>query len=110
MRRELQRIAAAAGVSYVSPQQFRQFCVQQWSLANPDAGRIVHGVGLGILDHYISGRRIVEAAAESVEMPSEFLTEAERAARESGERELLHMYRHASAEERRALLTLAKRL
>lgn len=62
LRRELARIADSAGVAYVPPHCFRRYAVTQWSLVSPDAGRLIHGAGLGILDHYVSAGRILELA------------------------------------------------
>lgn len=74
IRRELKRIGGAE----LTPQAIRRASVTQWSLANANAGRIIHGTGLGVMSHYLDARRILAAALPKLAMPTEFLTEEER--------------------------------
>lgn len=109
LRRELQRIAAAAGVPYVPPHGFRRFAITQWSLANDLAGRIIHGEGLSrVMAHYVQPQSILDKWAPQVEVPSSWLTPKERADAIRAETELLAHYRRASQDTRDALLRIAR--
>lgn len=109
LRRELRRIAKAAGVRYVEPHGFRRFAVSQWSAASVDAGRIVHGESLGIRSHYVDHRRVLEDAAPRVRMPTCFFTQKEISDIMKAEEELLTYYRRADRATRDAILHLARR-
>lgn len=98
-----------AGVRYVPPHGFRRFSITQWSTASPDAGRIVHGEGLGIRSHYVDPRRVLEDAAPRVRMPTAFLTRKEISDSMKSEEELLTYYRRADRATRAAILHLARR-
>ena len=109
LRRELQRIATAAGVPYVPPHGFRRFAVTQWSLANDLAGRIIHGEGLSrVMAHYVQPQAILDKWAPQVEVPASWLTPKERADAIRAETELLAHYRRASQDTRDALLRIAR--
>jgi hypothetical protein len=78
LRRELARIAQAAGVPYVSPHGFRRFAITQWSLANDLAGRIIHGEGLSrVMRHYIQPVAVLDRWAPYVEIPPAWMSPKE---------------------------------
>ena len=109
LRRELARIAAAAGVPYVSPHGFRRFAITQWSLANDLAGRIIHGEGLSkVMAHYVQPVAVLDRWSPYVEIPPAWMSPKERADAIRAETELLAHYRRASAETRDALLRIAR--
>lgn len=48
----------------------RQTCVNEWSKVSRDAGRIIHGCGLGdVRDHYVDAFSILADAAPQVPWP-----------------------------------------
>ena len=62
----------AAGVGIWSPKQLRQQALTAWSRADGMAGRIVHGSGLGVLDHYIDPLSVLESHQHKVTLPACF--------------------------------------
>ena len=42
------------------------------------AARLVHGAGLGVLDHYIDPMTVLESAAPGVRLPAAFASDDER--------------------------------
>jgi integrase len=70
-RRELATIAASAGLARkVTAKTLRQTCVNEWSKVSRDAGRIVHGCGLGdVRDHYVDSFSILAEAAARMPWP-----------------------------------------
>ena len=70
IRRELVRISQSAGIDVVTPKQFRNASVTEWSVAHRDAGRLIHGTGVGDMrDHYAVQRRIIGSALKSFIIP-----------------------------------------
>lgn len=109
LRRELARIAGAAGVDYVPPHGFRRFAITQWSQANEQAGKIIHGEGLSrVMRHYVQPGTILARWAPQVDIPRQWLTRKEIADSIRAENELVACYRRASKETRDALLRLAR--
>ena len=73
------RIACdAAGVDPFTPHQLRQRSLTEWARANAMAGGIVHGSGLGVLNHYVDPMTVLESAAPSVRLPESFCSDDER--------------------------------
>jgi len=72
VRAELARVSNLADVPIVFPRNIRQRGLTEWQLSGPDAGAIIHGSGLGILDHYVPGVVILEKAMHRVRLPSCF--------------------------------------
>lgn len=68
--RTLREIAEAAGIEAFGMQQLRQFAINQWTTADPEAGRLIHGMNIGVMKHYIDPLRILRAVADRVVMPS----------------------------------------
>lgn len=78
LRRQIRDAAEAAGVESFTPQQHRQRGLTEWSRANAMAARIVHGEGLGTLDHYVDPLSVLESAAPALRLPEAFASEEER--------------------------------
>lgn len=110
VRDELQRLATATNVPYVSPQGFRRFAVQQWTQANPLAGGIVHGTSLGVRAYYLDPARILEDTAPSVVMPEEFRTVKERNMRVRVEEELIRRLRKMAPKDRQLAVDLVRKI
>jgi integrase len=72
VRGELERVAQIGKVPRIMPQQLRQRSVQEWTRANATAGAIVHGMGLGVMQHYLDPLMVLESAAPRVRIPSCF--------------------------------------
>lgn len=70
-RRELEAITKAAGLDRrVTAKTLRQTAVSEWSKVSRDAGRIVHGCGLGdVRDHYVDAGDILADAAPRMPWP-----------------------------------------
>lgn len=54
------------------PKHVRQRALTEWSRADAMAGRIIHGCGLGVLDHYVDPLSILENAQHRVRLPVSF--------------------------------------
>lgn len=80
---QCRKISADSAVR-VTPQEVRRAGLTAWSAANPMAGRIIHGSGLGVLDHYVNPLTVLQSAAPRVSVPDEFLTVTERQERQAG--------------------------
>lgn len=78
LRREIRAAAQRANVESFTPQQLRQRGLTEWSRANAMAASIVHGSGLGILNHYVDPIAVLESAGPSVRLPAAFASDAER--------------------------------
>lgn len=72
VREELETASKKAGVDQVYPKHVRQRGLTEWKIASPDAGSIIHGSGLGVLDHYVPGIDILRAAMCRVRIPECF--------------------------------------
>jgi integrase len=72
VRGELERVADIADVPRIFPQQLRQRAVVEWTRANATAGAIVHGMGLGVMTHYLDPLAVLEGAAPRVRVPACF--------------------------------------
>lgn len=71
IQRELDRIALAARVRRITPQNFRQASVNMWTIADPRAGEIIHGCGIPrVLAHYLDRLQILRNAAGNVVVPA----------------------------------------
>ena len=88
LRRELKSIS---GNSELTPQAIRRCSITQWSVASPDAGRLIHGVDIGILKHYLDVRRVLSAALPRLQWPVAFLTDSERDQREQATARILSL-------------------
>jgi integrase len=72
VRGELERVAQLGNVPRIMPQQLRQRSVQEWTAANATAGAIVHGMGLGVMQHYLDPLAVLQSASAKVRLPSCF--------------------------------------
>lgn len=70
-RRELKIITQTADIGRpVTAKSLRQTAVSEWSKVSRDAGRIVHGCGLGdVRDHYVDQLAILQDAAPRMPWP-----------------------------------------
>ena len=75
LRRELKRLSCDR---IDGSQAIRRCSITSWSIASPDAGRLIHGVDLGVIRHYLDVRRVLAAALPRLQWPAAFLSEAER--------------------------------
>lgn len=70
IQRELDRIADAAEVRRITPQNFRQSGINLWTMADPRAGEVIHGCGIPrVLAHYLDRLQILRNAAGNVVVP-----------------------------------------
>lgn len=92
LRKELRRLCEIAEVSpIITPQALRRAAITTWATASPEAGRIVHGTGLGVLQHYYDCEQILRAAADRFPWPTCMLPPDLRDSRERSNRELLEV-------------------
>jgi len=71
IQRELDRMADAAEVRRITPQNFRQAGINMWTIADPRAGEVIHGVGIPrVLSHYLDRLQILKNAADNVIVPA----------------------------------------
>lgn len=71
LRAELRRLCEIARVRPFLPKQIRKLSITEWACTGTDAGRIVHGMGLGVLDSYYDGFKILQRAAHKFCLPIE---------------------------------------
>lgn len=65
IRRELRRLDPN-----LTPQALRRLSITEWTVADPEAGRIVHGTSLDVVNrHYLDGLRVLERASTRVSWP-----------------------------------------
>lgn len=88
LRRELKRISNS---DKLTPQAIRRCSITQWSIASPDAGRLIHGTGIGIRGHYLDVRRVLASALPQLEWPLAFLSEGERDRRQQATTRILSL-------------------
>jgi len=106
LRRELRIAADSAGVPYFTPQHLRKKGLTEWSRSNAMAGAIVHGSGLGVLNHYVDPLTVLESAAPRVRLPAGFANEEEREELES----FPNLLQRLDPEARDLVLATAQRL
>ena len=104
IRTEIAAACTAAGVMRWGPKNLRQASVTAWSQANAVAGRIIHGCGLGIMDHYIDPLSVLTAAMDRVRVPAAFGAAA------SPEDSFLTSYRRLDPSAQNLLGSMAERL
>ena len=71
-RGTLRRACNTVAIPPVLPKHIRQRSITAWKTADATAGSIIHGSGLGILDHYVDPLTILTAAAPKVRLPDCF--------------------------------------
>lgn len=70
IRREMARMCSDAELRKpVSPQQVRRLSINTWSSVHADAGKIIHGTGLGILDFYLDPLVLLQSVMDKVPVP-----------------------------------------
>lgn len=82
VRRQLVRLSKRAGVESVRPQAIRRTAANAYESARPGAGSVIlgHAIGSGASAFYLSVPRILEEAAERLEIPATFFGKAYRLA------------------------------
>lgn len=78
LRAHLSAACIAAGVKYFHPHTIRQRSLTEWSRVNGTAGSIIHGCGLGVLQHYLDPLSVLESAAPRVRVPAVMLGSFQR--------------------------------
>jgi hypothetical protein len=102
---ELAKACDAAGVPVVTPKQFRQLSITEWTSANATAGAIVHGSGLGVMAHYLDKIRVLESAMHKVKVPACLQLHAP-----DNETTLLNNFRRMDPTAQQIISTTAERL
>ena len=72
LRSSLTDACSKSAVPRILPKHIRQRSITAWKTADATAGSIIHGSGLGILDHYVDPLTILTAAAPKVKLPDCF--------------------------------------
>lgn len=75
IRDELHRVMP---MGTITPQALRRASVTTWATVSPEAGRIVHGTGLGVLRHYYDGEQILRACCDRFPWPVSMLPPDQR--------------------------------
>ena len=84
IRRELARLHVD-----LAPQALRRASITSWACSSPEAGRIVHGCGLGVLRHYYQTDRILAEALQRFPWPVEMRPPGESSWRRDQQDQLL---------------------
>lgn len=72
VRAKLAECCKKAGVAAFLPSHVRDRALTEWLKADGTAGKIIHGCGLGVLDHYASKADLILHAGERLVMPACF--------------------------------------
>lgn len=74
IRREMARMCGGIELRQpVGPQQVRRLSINTWSGVHADAGKIIHGTGLGILDFYLDPLVLLQSVMSDVPVPGKML-------------------------------------
>lgn len=114
VRRELDRISDAAGVSpRVQPQAMRRASITAWEEC-AGAGRVIHGCAADVVScHYLAVRKPPRILLDGVDRfiwPAEMLTEEDRNRERFGTRQFLRTWKKLSEKDRESLRSIAERL
>ena len=71
-RKAIAACCRVAGVPVWTPQHLRQRSVTEWTRADGIAGNLVHGRGLGVMDHYVDPLAVLESHQHKVRLPECF--------------------------------------
>ena len=75
-RDEMKRLCEVAGVTpHIGFHSLRRAAVTTWAKTSPEAGRIVHGTGLGVLSHYYDQEEILRACMHRFPWPEAMVPE-----------------------------------
>lgn len=107
---QLERLCQTAAVPSLTLQGIRRAAISNWSATNAEAGRIVHGCGLGVLGHYLDRYGILAEAAAAVRMPEQFMTCEDRRWRRRNQARLLTAYQQAAPDRQALILATAEAL
>lgn len=75
VRRELKFIS---GSELLTPQAIRRCSITQWTIAGDQAGKLIHGIALGVMTSYLDVQRILAASLPRLTWPAAFLLSRER--------------------------------
>ena len=107
IRKALAEASDHACIEQVYPRNVRQRGLTEWKRASPDAGSIVHGSGLGILDHYVSAVEILESVMFRVRLPKCF---GAIDGAQAPEAELLNSFRRLDPQAKDLVVMTAQRM
>jgi integrase len=111
LRREIDRQCKAAQAGHITPHDLRRAGITMWTIAHPEAGRLIHGCGKkDVMRHYLSPLRILENAAPRCSLPAEMLTEEERKRAEQDEHQLITRFRQADPSQKELMLAICQKL
>lgn len=111
LRREIERQCKAAQAGHITPHDLRRAGITMWTIAHPEAGRLIHGCGKkDVMRHYLSPLRILENAAPKCSLPVEMLSEEERKRVEQDEYQLVTRFRQADPSQRELMLAICQKL
>jgi len=83
LRSHLAAACLASGVTYFHPHTIRQRSITEWSRVNGTAGSIIHGCGLGVLQHYVDPLSVLESASPRMRVPQVIMGEYRQADNEA---------------------------
>lgn len=105
---QLARLSVSAGCQVITLQQIRCAAITNWSSVNAEAGRIIHGCGLGVMGHYLDPFAVLQAVAPAVTLPDVFLSDEERQLDAVHRRELLDAWSRGNRTQRNLILGVAR--
>lgn len=108
--RQLDALATAASVPRVTLQQIRRTSITLWTSVNAEAGRLIHGCGLGVMAHYLDPLAVLRATAQRINLPDAMWTDLERLTCRQHRQELLALYSRTDPTDRETLLQVARKL
>lgn len=106
---QCRRISRQARVK-VTPQEIRRAGLTAWTSANPMAGQIIHGSGLGVLNHYVNPLSVLQSSSPRVSVPDEFLTVAEQHERRAGLTEVTERFSALDPSGQTTVLDMMRRI
>ena len=105
VRAELDRVCALAGVDRIQPSQIRDTGLRAWCRADFQAGKVLHGCGLGVIGHYVDVLDILEPVAPRVRLPKCF-----GASTETAEESMLANFRRMDTSAQQIVVSMSERL
>lgn len=73
---EMKRLCGIAGVTpHITFHALRRASITTWAKTSPEAGRIIHGTGLGVLQHYYDQFEILKAYSDRFPFPDAMVPE-----------------------------------
>lgn len=72
IRHVIASVSETAGIPVWTPKRLRQCGLSEWSAADGEAGRLIHGCGLGVMRHYVDPLRVLSTHQHKVRLPQCF--------------------------------------